>query len=110
MSVAEVLKVRRDDSGALWCKTVYAHVMGTERPVRRSVSLPPRVARRVKALVKSKGTSENHVIVGLIESGLEAKEREKARFFEIADRLAHARDAAERAQLKEEQARLTFGE
>ena len=84
--------------------------MGTERPVRRSVSLPPRVARRVKALVKSKGTSENHVLVGLIESGLEAKEREKARFFEIADRLARAKDASERAQLKEELARLTFGE
>ena len=84
--------------------------MGADRPVRRSVSLPPRIARRVKALVKSKGTSENRVLVGLIESGLEAKERERTRFFEIADQLTRAKDAAERAQLKEELARLTFGE
>ena len=108
--MSAAVRAEQKVSGALWCNAVYADAMGTERPVRRSVSLPPRVARRVKALVKSKGTSENHVLVGLIESGLETKEREKARFFEIAERLSHAKDVSERAQLKEELARLTFGE
>ena len=84
--------------------------MSTERPIRRSVSLPPRLARRVKALVKSKGTSENHVLVDLIESGLEARDREKARFFEIAEQLTQAKEGRDRARLKEELARLTFGE
>jgi hypothetical protein len=84
--------------------------MSVEGTVRRSVSLPSRLARRVKALVKAKGTSENHVLVGLIELGLEAKEKEKAYFFELADRLTHAKDTGERARLKEELARLTFGE
>lgn len=84
--------------------------MRAERPIRRSVSLPPRVARRVKALVKAKKASENRVLVELIESGLEAREREKARFLELADRLTQAKGAEERAQLKEALARLTFGE
>jgi len=64
----------------------------------------------VKALVRSKKASENHVLVELIESGLEAREKEKARFFELADQLTRAKDSAEQAQLKEELARLTFGE
>ena len=84
--------------------------MPAERPVRRSVSLPPRIARRVKALVRSRKASENHVLVELIESGLESKEKEKARFFELADRLTRAKDASEQARLKEELARLTFGD
>jgi hypothetical protein len=84
--------------------------MRVEKPVRRSVSLPPPVARRVKALVKAKKSSENRVLVELIETGLEARERERARFFELADRLARTTDSAEAEGLKEELARLTFGE
>ena len=84
--------------------------MRAERPVRRSVSLPQRVARRVKALVKSENASENRVLVGLIESGLEAREQERARFFELAEQLARAKGVAERNQIKAELARMTFGE
>jgi len=93
-----------------WCGLVYIYTMRAEKPVRRSVSLPPRVARRVKAIVKAERASENRVLVGLIESGLDARANEKARFFELADRLTQAKDAKERAQLKEALARLTFGE
>jgi hypothetical protein len=74
------------------------------------VSLPPPVARRVRALVRAQKTSENRVLVELIESGLEAREREKAHFFELADRLARTKDPAEAAALKAELARLTFGD
>jgi DNA-binding MarR family transcriptional regulator len=84
--------------------------MVTTRSIRRSVSLPPRVARRVKAIVTAERTSENRVLVDLIESGLAARENEKARFFELADRLTQAKGARERAQIKEALARLTFGE
>ena len=49
------------------------------------------------------------MLVGL-RPGLEAKEREKALFFEIADRLTRAKGGAERTRLKKELARLTFGE
>ena len=81
-----------------------------EKPVRQSVSLPPRVARRVKALARTKKTSANRVVVGLIEAGLEAREREKKLFFDLADRFARSSDAAEQKRLKEELARMTFGE
>jgi predicted DNA-binding protein len=81
-----------------------------EKSVRQSVSLPARVARRVKSLAKSSGTSANRVIVDLIESGIEAREQERLRFFELADRLAQSRDADEHKLLKQELARMTFGE
>ena len=81
-----------------------------ERPVRQSVSLPPRVARRVKSLAKSSRTSANRVLVELIESGLEVREKERRRFFELADRLARSTDLEEQSSLKEELARMTFGE
>ena len=81
-----------------------------EKPVRRSVSLPPRIARRLKALARTKKISTNRVVVDLIEAGLEAQEREKERFFELADRLADASDPDERRRLKKELACMTFGE
>ena len=82
----------------------------SQRSVRQSVSLPPAVARRVQALAKRRRTSANRVMVDLIESGLEAKEREKVAFFELADRLAVTSDRTEQKRLKEELARLTFGD
>ena len=81
-----------------------------ERSIRQSVSLPARVARRVKSLAQTSRTSTSRVIVALIESGLDAKEQEKRRFSELADRLGRARDPEEQKRLKEELARMTFGE
>lgn len=84
--------------------------MGAQKTVRQSVSLPPRLARRVKALAKDQRTSANRVLVDLIEHGLESRESEKQRFLALADEFAASRDPAEREQLKQELARLTFGE
>jgi predicted DNA-binding protein len=81
-----------------------------EKGVRQSVTLPARVARRVKSLAKSSSTSANRIIVDLIESGIEAKQQERKRFIELADRLAHSRDVEEQTRLKEELAVMTFGE
>jgi predicted DNA-binding protein len=82
----------------------------SQKNVRQSVSLPHAVSRRVNALAKRTRTSTNRIIVDLIESGLEAREREKIAFFDLADRLAHSSDGAEQKRLKEELARMTFGE
>jgi hypothetical protein len=60
--------------------------------------------------VTAERASENRVLVDLIESGLAARESEKARFFELADRLAAAKGRKERSELKQALARLTFGE
>ena len=78
--------------------------------MRQSVSLPGRLARQVRTLAKTQQTSTSHLLVELIESGIEAKEAEKKRFFELADRLATSADAEEQKRIKEELARITFGE
>jgi hypothetical protein len=82
----------------------------TEKAVRQSVTLPPRVARRVKSIARSRRTSASRVLVELVESGLEAADREKQHFLEVAERLAQSKDPAEKARLKDELARLTFGD
>ena len=97
--------------GAFWCRVVYHEIVAQPaKLVRQSISLPSGVARRVKTLAKRERTSANRVIVDLIETGLEAREREKRAFFELAERLARSSDAAEQKRLKEEMARMTFGE
>jgi EAL domain-containing protein (putative c-di-GMP-specific phosphodiesterase class I) len=82
----------------------------TDNAVRQSVSLPSGVARRVRALAKRQHTSANRVIVELIETGLDAREQEKKTFFELADRLACSSDALEQKRVKEELARITYGD
>jgi predicted transcriptional regulator len=85
-------------------------VAQSERVVRKSVSLPSGLARRVRTLAARQRTSANRVIVELIEAGLDAREREKRQFFEVAERLAQSSNVTEQKRLKEELARLTFGE
>ncbi len=80
-----------------------------DKSVRQSVSLPQRVARRVKALAKTEKTSANRVLVDLIEAGLASKEAEREHFFALANRLTESPEPAEREKLKKELARMTFG-
>ena len=82
----------------------------SDRVVRQSVSIPERIARRVRGLAKAQRTSANRVLVDLIEAGLESKKTEKVRFFVLANRLTESRDPHEREKLKRELARMTFGE
>lgn len=82
----------------------------SEKPVRQSVSLPARLARRVRTLAKSRKTSANRVLVELIETGIESKEAEKTRFFELADQLSVTSDPVERKRIKELLAQMTFGD
>jgi len=82
----------------------------TEKAVRQSVSIPARIAKRVKALAKTEKTSTSRVLVDLIETGLASKEAEKERFFSLTTRLTESTDPAEQERLKSELARMTFGE
>ena len=81
-----------------------------EKAVRQSVSLPSPLAKRVKAMAKSRKVSSNRILVELVETGLRSKEDEKRRFFELAERLAKSTDVNEQQELKKELARMTFGE
>ena len=78
--------------------------------IRQRVSLPARIAKRVLALAETKKTSASRVLVDLIETGLQAKEAQHQRFFEITDQLAETSDPAERKRLQEELARMTFAD
>lgn len=60
-------------------------------------------------MAKASRASTNRVLVGLIEQGIEAREREKRHFFDVAERLAASNDPAEQQILKKELARMTFG-
>lgn len=82
----------------------------TDKPVRQSVSLPARLARRVRSLAKNRKTSTNRVLVELIETGIESKEAEKSKFFELADQLSATSDPTERKRIKGILARMTFGD
>ena len=81
-----------------------------EKTVRQSVSLPSPLAKRVKALAKSQKVSSNRILVDLVETGLRSKEEERRKFFELADRLSISTDAKEQQELKDQLARMTFGE
>jgi hypothetical protein len=78
--------------------------------VRQSISIPKPIAKRVRALAKTRKTSANRVLVDLIEAGLQSKEAEKERFFALASKLTETTDPKERQLLKQELARMTFGE
>ena len=82
----------------------------TGKAVRQSVTLPSPLAKRVKSLAKSRKVSSNRILVELVETGLRSKEDEKLRFFELAARLSTSTDAKEQQDLKEQLARMTFGE
>lgn len=81
-----------------------------EKAVRQSVTLPSPLAKRVKALAESRKVSSNRILVELVETGLRSKEEEKRNFLELADRLSMSTDAKEQQELKEQLARMTFGE
>ena len=84
--------------------------MPSTKSIRQTISLPAPTAQRVRALAKNKRTSSNRVLVELVEAGLESKEQERKRFFELADRLENAKDPDERKKIKDMLARMTFGE
>lgn len=85
-------------------------ISASSAKVRLSVSVSLATAKRVQALARKGRVSANHVLVDLIEAGLDAREQERKRFFALADRLATSSDPAEQKKLKHELAEMTFGD
>ena len=84
--------------------------MATSKPVRRSVTLPPQVAKQVDSLAKRRRLSDNRVLVDLIEQGIEAQRQKEKAFFELAERFRTSTDPEQVRQLGDELGRLVFGE
>ena len=97
-------------SGADRFRLVYSCSMSRTAAVRQSVSLPAVVAKRVRAIAKTRKLSANRVLVDLIETGLQARESERERFLTLARRFKESSDPKESDRLREELANVIFGE
>jgi predicted DNA-binding ribbon-helix-helix protein len=85
-------------------------LMATAKQVRRSVTLPSRLADQIERIAKRRRLSDNRILVELVEQGLQAqKEKEKA-FFTLAERFRAASDPEEVKQLGDKMGRFVFGE
>ena len=80
------------------------------RDVRRSVTLPPDVARKVGAIAKQRRLSDNRILVELIEQGIETRRRKEREFFDLAERFRAASDPEQVKHLGDELGRFVFGE
>jgi metal-responsive CopG/Arc/MetJ family transcriptional regulator len=89
---------------------VYTGDMPESKHVRRSVSLPVRVAKQVDKLAKRRQLSDNRVLLELIEEGIEARKHKEQAFFELAGRFRASRDPVEVKELGNELGRFVFGE
>jgi predicted transcriptional regulator len=78
--------------------------------VRRSVTLPPKIARQVETLAKERDLSDNRVLVELIEQGIEARQQKEKAFFQLAERFRAADDPEQVKQLGNQLGRFVFGE
>ena len=82
----------------------------SRRNVRRSVTLPPEVARQVDSVAKQRRLSDNRVLVELIEQGIAARQQKERAFFELAERFRAASDPEEVKRLGDDLGRFVFGE
>lgn len=83
--------------------------MKSTKQVRRSVTLPGRLAEQIERIARKKRLSDNRVLVELVEQGLEAqKEKEKA-FFALAQRFRSASHPDEVKRLGDEMGKFIFG-
>ena len=78
--------------------------------VRRSITLPPRIAKQVETIAKQRDLSDNRVLVELIEQGIQAAKQKEKEFFQLAERFRAASDPEQVKQLGNELGRFVFGE
>ena len=78
--------------------------------MRQSVSLPSKIAVRVRTLAKARRLSANRMLVELIENGVEAERRKQEEFFDLAERFRAATDPEEIKRLGDQMGRMVFGD
>ena len=106
---------RRPHATTKCTKMVYtgAAVANTKRSrarqIRRSITLPSKVAKQVETIAKQRSLSDNRVLVELIEQGIEAAQQKEKAFFQLAERFRAASDPEQVKQLGNELGRFAFG-
>lgn len=61
-------------------------------------------------MAKRRRLSDNHVLVELIEAGIEARKRREKAFLELTERFRASQDPEEVKRLGDQLGRLVFGE
>ena len=77
--------------------------------IRRSISLPAELAEKIDAIAASRHVSGNRAIIDLLTDAILVYQRRRTAFLELADRFQKSKDPAETDRLREELARMTFG-
>ncbi len=77
--------------------------------IRRSVSLPAELAEKIDAIAASRHVTGNRAIVDLLTDAILAYEQRRSAFLELADRFQKSKKPAETERLRQELARMTFG-
>ena len=80
-----------------------------EKAVRQSVSLPPRLAKQVGSMAKSRKLSKNRMLLELIENGIDAEKRKQQQFFALAERFRNEQDPEAANRLGDQLGRMVFG-
>lgn len=84
--------------------------MATTKQVRRSITLPSQVDKEIEAIAKKRRLSGNHVLLELVEMGLEARKQKEKAFFELAERFRESDDPEQVKRLGDELGRFVFGD
>ena len=87
---------------------VHTGVMRAPKSVRRSVTLPIEVARRVRRMAETGRVSTTHMLVDLVEEGIEARNQKEKAFFDLAERFRAAADPKEVQRLGDQLGRMVF--
>jgi hypothetical protein len=74
-----------------------------------TVSLPAAMSERIDAIAVSRHVSANRAIVDLLDDAISAYDQRRKAFLELADRFQKSRDPAESKRLREELARMKYG-
>lgn len=80
-----------------------------EKAIRQSLSLPPKLAKQVGNMAKSRKLSKNRMLLDLIESGIDADKRKQQEFFALAERFRNEQDPEAASRLGDELGRMVFG-
>jgi len=101
-------------NGVYWCSMPMvkrSRAKSTRaKHVRRSVTLPAKIARQVESLARQRALSDNRVLVELIEQGIEAQRQKEKAFFQLVERFRAANDPEQVKQLGDQLGRFVFGE
>lgn len=77
---------------------------------RRSLTVPNETYEKAERIAAQRHVTVNRAIVDLLNDGIRAYDERRESFLELADRFQKATDPAEVDRLRNELARITFGE